>query len=183
MPFLRLCCPYLRVFSGIWEPFPHTFDGWVPPDDEKEAAMKAQGIFSRMDVLSSHYKEVEDHTSRPKLGEACPQDHASPPTIVVGCHDPFGQRCLKGRERSCRAKPHLRLRQKVFLCWLRKRCLSAWISASEHTICDELFPELTRLWRHPNLPTALALRSRFPTPSDLALASFALAACRAWANL
>src|SRR2546421_1287723 len=77
--------------------------------------MKAQGIFSRMDVLSSHYKEVEDHTSCPKLVEARPQDHASPPTIVVGCHDHFGQRCLKGRERSCRAKPHLRLRQKVFL--------------------------------------------------------------------
>lgn len=41
------------------------------------------------------------------------------------------------------------------------------------SICDELFPELTRLLRNPNLPTALALRSRFPTPSDLALASFA----------
>jgi transposase len=39
-------------------------------------------------------------------------------------------------------------------------------------ICDELFPELTRLLRNPNLPTALALRSRFPTPADLATASF-----------
>lgn len=38
-------------------------------------------------------------------------------------------------------------------------------------ICDELFPELTRLLRNPNLPTALALRSRFPTPAELALAS------------
>ena len=41
------------------------------------------------------------------------------------------------------------------------------------SICDELFPEFTRLLRNPNLPTALALRSRFPTPSLLALASFA----------
>ena len=39
-------------------------------------------------------------------------------------------------------------------------------------ICDELFPELTHLLRNPNLPTALALRSRFPTPADLAKASF-----------
>ena len=40
------------------------------------------------------------------------------------------------------------------------------------SICDELFPELTRLLRNPNLPTALALRSRFPTPALLAQASF-----------
>jgi transposase len=39
-------------------------------------------------------------------------------------------------------------------------------------ICDERFPELTRLLRDPHLPTALALRSRFPTPADLAKASF-----------
>jgi transposase len=39
-------------------------------------------------------------------------------------------------------------------------------------ICDELFPEFTRLLRNPNLPTALALRERFPTPADLAVASF-----------
>ena len=39
-------------------------------------------------------------------------------------------------------------------------------------ICDELFPELTRLLRNPNLPTALSLRSHFPTPADLAKASF-----------
>lgn len=39
-------------------------------------------------------------------------------------------------------------------------------------ICDELFPELTHLLRNPNLPTALALRSRFPTPAELAKASF-----------
>jgi transposase len=38
-------------------------------------------------------------------------------------------------------------------------------------ICDELFPEFTRLLRNPNLPTALALRSRFPTPAELAMAS------------
>ena len=41
------------------------------------------------------------------------------------------------------------------------------------SICDELFPEFTRLLRNPNLPTALALRSRFPTPALLAQASFA----------
>jgi Transposase IS116/IS110/IS902 family len=36
-----------------------------------------------------------------------------------------------------------------------------------------LFPEFTRLLRNPNLPTALALRSRFPTPADLAAATWA----------
>jgi len=41
------------------------------------------------------------------------------------------------------------------------------------SICDELFPEFTRLLRNPNLPTALALRSHFPTPAQLAQASFA----------
>ena len=41
------------------------------------------------------------------------------------------------------------------------------------SICHELFPGLTRLLRHPKLPTALALRSRFPTPAQLAQASFA----------
>lgn len=40
------------------------------------------------------------------------------------------------------------------------------------SICDELFPELTRLLRNPNLPTALALRSHFPTPALFAQASF-----------
>src|SRR5262249_43451505 len=40
------------------------------------------------------------------------------------------------------------------------------------SICDELFPELTRLLRNPNLPTALALRSRFPTPREMAAATF-----------
>jgi transposase len=39
-------------------------------------------------------------------------------------------------------------------------------------ICDELFPEFTRLLRNPNLPTALALRERFPTPADMAAATF-----------
>ena len=41
------------------------------------------------------------------------------------------------------------------------------------SICDELFPEFTHLLRNPNLPTALALRSRFPTPARLALVTFA----------
>jgi transposase len=40
------------------------------------------------------------------------------------------------------------------------------------SICDELFPEFTRLLRNPNLPTALALREHFPTPADLAAATF-----------
>ncbi len=39
-------------------------------------------------------------------------------------------------------------------------------------ICDELFPEFTHLLRDPNLPTALALRKRFSTPAELAIASF-----------
>lgn len=41
------------------------------------------------------------------------------------------------------------------------------------SICDELFPEFTKLLLNPNLPTALALRSRFPTPAALAQAPFA----------
>lgn len=40
------------------------------------------------------------------------------------------------------------------------------------SICDELFPEFTRLFKNPNLPTALAIRQRFPTPAMLAQASF-----------
>lgn len=40
------------------------------------------------------------------------------------------------------------------------------------SICDELFPEFTRLLKNPNLPTALALRERFPTPALLTQASF-----------
>ncbi|MGZ6392172.1 MAG: IS110 family RNA-guided transposase [Ktedonobacterales bacterium] len=38
-------------------------------------------------------------------------------------------------------------------------------------ICDEVFPEFTQILRDPNLPTALALRTRFPTPAGLATAS------------
>jgi transposase len=38
-------------------------------------------------------------------------------------------------------------------------------------ICDEVFPELPRILKNPNLPTALALRKRFPTPATLATAS------------
>lgn len=40
-------------------------------------------------------------------------------------------------------------------------------------ICDELFPAFTHLLLNPNVPTALALRSRFPTPALLSQASFA----------
>ncbi len=39
-------------------------------------------------------------------------------------------------------------------------------------ICDELFPEFTTILHDPNLPTALALREKFPTPQVLAVASF-----------
>jgi transposase len=38
-------------------------------------------------------------------------------------------------------------------------------------ICDELFPEFTQICHDPNLPTALSLRTRFPTPAALATAS------------
>jgi hypothetical protein len=38
-------------------------------------------------------------------------------------------------------------------------------------ICDELFPELTQVFKNPNLPTALDLRERFPTPHAMATAS------------
>jgi len=40
-------------------------------------------------------------------------------------------------------------------------------------ICDELFPELTRLLHDPNSPTALALRQKFPTPAALSATSLA----------
>ncbi len=39
-------------------------------------------------------------------------------------------------------------------------------------ICDEIFPELTRVVKDPNSLFALALRERFPTPQALASASF-----------
>jgi transposase len=39
------------------------------------------------------------------------------------------------------------------------------------SICDELFPEFTRIFRDPNLPSALAFREKFPTPHALATAS------------
>jgi transposase len=38
-------------------------------------------------------------------------------------------------------------------------------------ICDELFPELTQIFKNPNLPTALDLREKFPTPHAVARAS------------
>src|SRR5215471_7013870 len=38
-------------------------------------------------------------------------------------------------------------------------------------ICDELFPEFTRILHDPNGSTALALRGHFPTPAALATAS------------
>ncbi len=38
-------------------------------------------------------------------------------------------------------------------------------------LCDEIFPELVQVCKNPNLPSALALRERFPTPAALASAS------------
>lgn len=38
-------------------------------------------------------------------------------------------------------------------------------------ICDVLFPELTQIYKNPNLPSALALRSAFPTPQAIMEAS------------
>lgn len=38
-------------------------------------------------------------------------------------------------------------------------------------ICDEVFPELPRVLKDPNRPTALAIREKFPTPHALATAS------------
>jgi transposase len=38
-------------------------------------------------------------------------------------------------------------------------------------ICDDLFPELTVIYKDPNLPSALALREHFPTPAAVAAAS------------
>lgn len=42
------------------------------------------------------------------------------------------------------------------------------------SICDEIFPELTQVLKNPNLPTALALRKRFPTPATLATTSLSV---------
>lgn len=39
-------------------------------------------------------------------------------------------------------------------------------------ICDEIFPELTRVVKDPNSLVALTLRERFPTPQAVATASF-----------
>jgi transposase len=38
-------------------------------------------------------------------------------------------------------------------------------------ICDEIFPEFTRVLRDPTTPTALTIREKFPTPHALAIAS------------
>jgi transposase len=38
-------------------------------------------------------------------------------------------------------------------------------------ICDEVFPEFTQVCHNPNLPTALTIRSRFPTPATLTTTS------------
>lgn len=38
-------------------------------------------------------------------------------------------------------------------------------------ICDELFPELTRIFQNPNAPTALFFRERFSTPAAISTAS------------
>lgn len=40
-------------------------------------------------------------------------------------------------------------------------------------ICDELFPEFTRVFADPNRPIALAIREQFPTPHEIATACLA----------
>lgn len=40
-------------------------------------------------------------------------------------------------------------------------------------ICDEIFPEFTRVFHDPNRPIALAIREQFPTPHAIATASLA----------
>lgn len=42
------------------------------------------------------------------------------------------------------------------------------------SICDEIFPEFSQIMKNPNLPTALALRKRFPTPAALATTSLSV---------
>jgi transposase len=49
-------------------------------------------------------------------------------------------------------------------CTQRKNKLTA--------LCDELFPEFTKVFKDPNGPTALTIRLRFPAPADLAQACF-----------
>lgn len=39
-------------------------------------------------------------------------------------------------------------------------------------ICDELFPEFTQVYKDPTTPSALNLRERFPTPTDIAGATY-----------
>lgn len=47
------------------------------------------------------------------------------------------------------------------------------------SLCDELFPEFTQIFADPNKATALAIREKFPTPADIAVASLDdLCACR-----
>lgn len=38
-------------------------------------------------------------------------------------------------------------------------------------VCDELFPELTQVFKNPNVPIALDLREKFSTPQAVATAS------------
>lgn len=41
-------------------------------------------------------------------------------------------------------------------------------------LCDELFPEFTVIFHDPNLPTALTIRERFPTPHAIATTSLTI---------
>jgi transposase len=48
-------------------------------------------------------------------------------------------------------------------------------------LADELFPEFTRIFKDPNTPTALSVRTAFPTPADVAAAPLDdLLARRVW---
>ncbi|HEY7417976.1 MAG TPA: hypothetical protein VH593_22530 [Ktedonobacteraceae bacterium] len=42
------------------------------------------------------------------------------------------------------------------------------------SICDELFPEFSRIFRDPNGATALTIRERFPTPVALTTTSLSI---------
>lgn len=74
------------------------------------------------------------------------------------------RRAIPPSEAAAQLKGHMRHRYElVNEATQRKNKLTS--------ICDELFPELTQIFRNPNLPTALDLRETFPTPSAIATAS------------
>lgn len=55
--------------------------------------------------------------------------------------------------------------------WVRERTQRKNNKNKLTSICAELFPELTQVWKDPNSPSGLARRIAFPTPTALATAS------------